>query len=107
MRHVRTLVAAVASVTAAAVAVSPAACGGGSDGGGKNGSDPAGLSGNGASASPLTKLSVPPVPVSLTSGSAKALTKGLEIPVAVFDDRGLFVTEEAGNTRRIVVYSRA
>lgn len=47
-----------------------------------------------------------PVSVSLTSGSAKALTKGLEIPVAVYGDRGLFVAEESGNTRRIVVYAR-
>jgi hypothetical protein len=31
---------------------------------------------------------------------------GLEIPVAIFDGRGLFVTQEAGNTRRIVVYAR-
>jgi hypothetical protein len=68
-------------VTAAMAAVSPAACGGGS-GGGKNGSDPSGLSGNGASASPLTKLSVPPG-YDRSKGWEQALTWMTEVAPAL------------------------
>ena len=50
-----------------------------------------------------------PVVVSLTTGFAVPLTKGLELPVAVYGDRGVFATADvagAAGARRIVVYAR-